>query len=243
MGMRGAFLLLALAASPLAAQDGAAPPRAPQVTPSPLRGATRAPMVSQRHPHPPRDEQIKAIDIPQAAKDEGHNGRATYTVTVGPDGKLIALTLKESSMSSAIDAAVKARLETARFIPATDKDGNKVQGTVDVWMTYARHDADSPGGGIATYTCGDLVREWDWFTAANAARRKLFWPHNAFTSLTSIEAMRQGITPSREDRLAARAQREAMWLKLIKRCRKKPAGLMLEEVDQPDAYANLVNSF
>lgn len=146
-------------------------------------------------------------------------------------------------MSPAIDAAVKARAETLRYFPATDKDGNKVQGTVDVSMTYARHDADSPGGGIATYTCGDLVREWDWFTAANAARRKLFWPHNAYTSLTSIEAMRQGTTPSREDRLAARAMREVMWAKLIKRCRKKPSRLMLEEVDQPGAYANLVNSF
>ncbi|MCZ8370321.1 MAG: TonB family protein [Porphyrobacter sp.] len=181
--------------------------------------------------------------MPQAAKDEGHNGRATYTATVGADGKLVALVLKESSMSPAIDAAVKARAEKLYYFPATDKDGNKVAGTVDVSMAYARHDSDSPGGGMQTYTCGDLVREWDWFTAANAARRKLFWPHNAFTSLTAIEAMRQGSTPSREARLAARAEREAAWAKLIKRCRKTPARLMLEEVDQPEAYANLVKAF
>ena len=87
------------------------------------------------------------------------------------------------------------------------------------------------------------MREWDWFTAANAGRRKLFWPHNAYTSLTSIEAMRQGETPSREARLAARKEREDMWAKLIKRCRKTPARLMLDEVDQQAAYANLVNSF
>lgn len=241
--MRGAFLLLALAAGPLAAQDAAAPQVAPQVAPSPLRGATRAPIVSQRHPQRARPAAVKAIDIPQAAKDEGHNGRATYTATVGPDGKLIALTLKESSMSPAIDAAVKARLETARFIPATDTDGNAVQGTVDVWMTYARHDADSPGGGIATYTCGDLVREWDWFTAANAARRKLFWPHNAYTSLASIGRMEQGDKLNRAQMLADRKVREGMWAKLIKRCRKAPERLMLDEVDQPEAYARLVNSF
>lgn len=34
-----------------------------------------------------------------------------------------------------------------------------------------------------------------------------------------------------------------MWAKLIKRCRKTPARLMLDEVDQPVDYANLVNSF
>ena len=230
--MRRALLPLALAASPLAAQLAVPPP--------PVR---TVPMALERNPRPASAQRITAVDIPQAAKDEGHNGTASYTARVGADGKLIALALKESSMSPAIDAAVKARAETLRYFAATDKDGNKVEGSVDVRAGYARHDADSPGGGIETYTCGDLVREWDWFTAANAGRRKLFWPHNAFTSLTSIEAMGRGVTPSREERLLARAQREAMWLKLIKRCRKKPARLMLDEVDQPQAYANLVNSF
>lgn len=244
--LRGALIagLLALSA-PTAAQESTASTSPPPATGKRKMGTDflGAPASVTRHPQRARPKAVKPIDIPQAAKDEGHNGRATYTITVGPDGTLISLILKESSMSPAIDEAVKARLETARYIPATDKDGNKVQGTADAWMTYARHDADSPGGGIETYTCGDLVREWDWFTAANAARRKLFWPHNAYTSLTSVEAMRQGVTPSRTERLSARAKREAMWAKLIKRCRKTPARLMLEEVDQPQAYANLVNSF
>ncbi|MFN3864496.1 MAG: TonB family protein [Erythrobacter sp.] len=196
-----------------------------------------------RHPLRVTAQSVKAVDIPQAAKDAGHNGRATFTATVGPDGKLIALVLKESSMSPAIDAAVKSRAEQLFFYPATDKDGNRIEGTVDVSMVYARYNKDSPGGGIETYTCGDLVREWDWFTAANAGRRKLFWPHNAYPSLTSIEAMRAGVMPDRDARLTARAQREAMWTKLIKRCRKAPERLMLSEVDQPEAYARLVNAF
>lgn len=226
------LLLLALAASPLAAQ--------PAVPGPPVR---TLPMPAERNPRPATAQRIAALDIPQAAKDEGHNGTATYTATVGPDGKLVALILKESSMSPAIDAAVKARAETLWYFAATDKDGNKIEGSVDVRGGYSRHDQDSPGGGIATYTCGDLVREWDWFTAANVARRKLFWPHNAYTSLTGIEAMRQGVTPSREERLAVRQQREGMWAKLIKRCRKTPGRLMLDEVEEPQAYANLVNSF
>lgn len=236
MRQRGALAMLAAAAAcPLAAQDVAPPPPETVVRPEPMR--------VERNPRAASAQRVGAIDIPQAAKDEGHNGTATWTATVGPDGKLIGLVLRESSMSPAIDAAVKARAETLRYFAATDKDGNKVQGTVDVRGSYARHDSDSPGGGIENYTCGDLVREWDWFTAANAGRRKLFWPNNAYTSLTSVGQLLAGERPSREARLAARMEREKMWAKLIKRCRKTPARLMLEEVDQPDDYASLVNSF
>ena len=231
----GALSFLVLAASPLAAQQ------ATPVAPAP---AVRAvPMLAERNPRPASAERVKAVDIPQAAKDAGHNGSTTYTATVGADGKLIGLALKESSMSPAIDAAVKARAEALWYFAATDKDGSKVQGTVDVRGGYARHDRDSPGGGIETYTCGDLVREYDWFTAANAGRRKLFWPENAYTSLTSVGQILAGERPRPEDRLAARMQREKMWAKLIKRCRKTPARLMLAKIDEPLDYANLVNSF
>jgi TonB family protein len=200
-------------------------------------------MLAPGHPERVRAERVRSVDIPQWAKDEGHNGRATYTATVGPDGNLIALVLKESSMSPAIDEAVRARAEKLYYFAATDKDGNPVEGSVDVMIGYARHDADSQGGGIGDYTCGDLVREWDWFTAANAGRGKLFWPQNAFTSFTSVGQILAGERPSRAERAAMRAEREKMWTKIIKRCRKTPARLMLEEVDQPEAYANLVNSF
>ncbi len=234
--MRGALLLALAIAAPSAAQQAVpAPPPAP-VT----RGVA---MLPPNLPEPVQAERVKTVDIPQAAKDAGHNGTATYVATVGADGKLIALVLKESSMSPAIDAAVKARAEGLWYLPSRDKAGTKITGTAQVRMSYARHDKDSPGGGIESYTCGDLVREWDWFTAANAARRKLFWPHNAYTSLASMMAMQDGVMPSAEQRLSSRKAREAMWAALIKRCRKTPEKLMLDEVDHRQAYANLVNSF
>ncbi|AOL94372.1 energy transducer TonB [Porphyrobacter sp. LM 6] len=200
-------------------------------------------MLAVPNPRPARAERLDSIDIPQAAKDEGHNGSATYIAEVGADGKLIALRLKESSMSPAIDAAVKAQAEKLYYFAATDKDGNKIVGTAEVRGAYAHYDRRSPGGGLETYTCGDLVREWDWFTAANAGRRKLFWPHNAYTSLASIEAMRSGISPDRKSMLNSRQKREKMWADLIKRCRKTPAKPMLDEVEEPDAYRRLMESF
>ena len=200
-------------------------------------------MPPRSHPEPVRFQRAKTVDIPQAAKDEGHNGTATYIARVGADSKLIALELKESSGSAAIDDAARQRAEALWYLAATDKTGKAVEGTVDIRLSYARHDSDSPGGGIESYTCGDLVREWDWFTAANAGRGKLFWPHNAYTSLASMMAMQDAVTPSAEQRLSSRKARETMWAALITRCRKTPERLMLAEVDHPVAYANLVNSF
>lgn len=239
--MRGAILAAALMASPLAGQQTAPPPSAPERPAVEIQMLPVAP--APRHPRRAGAQRLKTVDIPQAAKDAWHNGAASYAATVGADGQLTALTLKQSSMSPAIDAAVEARARALRYTPATDKDGTPVEGTVDVVASYARHDRNSPGGGIETYTCGNLVREYDWFTAANAGRRKLFWPHNAFTSLATIETMRLGATPDLETRLANRQQREKMWAKLIKRCRKAPNKLMLDEVDQPQAYVRLFNSF
>lgn len=240
--MAGALLtaLLALAA-PLGAQEQQPPPQQGETAKPPLPAVKRMP--TRRHPQPVQAERVKAVDIPQAAKDAGHNGKATYTATVGPDGKLTALELKQSSMSPAIDAAVKAQAEQLWYGAATDAAGNPIEGKVDVFIGYARHDSDSPGGGIETYTCGDLIREYDWFTAANAGRRKLFWPENAYTSLASIVRMEQGVALDRAKMLADRQAREKMWAKLIKRCRKAPEKLMLSEVDQPEAYRRLVNSF
>jgi len=232
---RGALLLLVLAACPLAAQDAAPTPKPPAVRP--------APMLAVPNPRPARVMLGPVIDIPQAAKDAGHNGSATYLAAIGPDGTLLALKLIDSSNSPAIDEAVKMAALSLTYLPATDKDGKKVESTTEVRMGYARYDRRSPGGGIATYTCGDLVREWDWFTAANAGRRKLFWPHNAYTSLASIEAMRAGVSPDRQSMLESRQKREKMWAALIKRCRKTPARLMLDEVDEPEAYRRLLESF
>jgi TonB family protein len=232
--MRGAAALALALAAPAAAQ---------QAEPTPAPVVRTLPTLAPRHPQLVRAERVKAVDIPQAAKDAGHNGNATYTATVGPDGKLTALVLKVSSMSPAIDEAVKARAEKLYYFPATDAAGNKIEGTVDVFIGYARHDSDSPGGGIETYTCGDLIREYDWFTAANAGRRKLFWPQNAYTSLTSVGQLLAGERPKPQERMAVRAKREKMWANLIKPCRKKPEKLMLSEVDQPEDYRRLVNSF
>jgi TonB family protein len=240
LSLATAMMMLGQGAPAHAQEVALDPPPAPKTDSLPAR----MPMVqTPRNPRSAWTLRETSVDIPQWAKDEGHNGSATYRATVGPDGKLVRLELIKSSKSAAIDEAVKARAEAKYYSPATDADGNKIEGTVEVRMGYARHEADSPGGGFRDYSCGALVREYDWFKQAHGDGPPLFWPENAYTSLTSIVQMVEGLTPDRAERLRQREQREVMWGKLIKRCRNNPEKLMIEEVEQPDEYLRLVESF
>ena len=80
-------------------------------------------MPPRGHPEQVRFQRARTADIPQAAKDEGHNGPATYVARAGADSKLIALEIQERSGSAAIDDAVRQRAETLWYLDATDRAG------------------------------------------------------------------------------------------------------------------------
>ncbi len=231
----GAILVALLALAPPAAaqsQDGGAA-QVDRIVPVPARSNPSAARVARLGP----------LDIPQEAKDAGHNGAATWTATVGADGKLVDLTLKRSSNSPAIDAAARAMAESAHYFPATDREGHKVEGSVDVRLEYARWNKESPGGGLDTYRCGDLVRETDWFADANAGTIKIFALENFFVSQPSLMAMQEGAIWSRTEREQSRAKRGKEWVGLIRQCRKTPDRAFLDLVDNRAFYRRLVESF
>mgnify|MGYP002780950457 FL=1 len=168
----------------------------------------------------------------------------TWLATVGPDGKLKSLTLKRSSNSPAIDAAAKAWAEAAYYLAATDAAGAAIEGEAEVRLDYARWDDESPGGGLGDYRCADLVREAEWFAAANAGERKIFTLENFFTSMPGLKAMLDGAaTPSIEERQRGYASRGREWQRLLQRCRRSPDRLFLDLVDDAPFYRSLVESF
>ncbi|MEQ5787071.1 hypothetical protein J3454_04120 [Erythrobacter sp. NFXS35] len=232
--VRGAAILLAVAASPLAAQ---------QAGPAPKANVLVIPAPKERSPHRfPKVEPVKTVDIPQWAKDAGHNGHAIYTAIVAPDDTLISLELKRSSGSAAIDAAVKARAETLWYRAGTDAAGNPVESEIPVRIRYARFDEDSPGGGIDAYSCRDLVREEDWFHAANADREDpvllgdVFLPELVYLTLGSMLRLERGEPTDDATVDADIAARKIMWQSLLERCQKTPERLLLDEVDHPEAF-------
>ncbi|MFZ9395079.1 MAG: energy transducer TonB [Erythrobacter sp.] len=200
-------------------------------------------MRAPRHPEPAGVQRVNSVDIPQWAKDEGHNGTASFIALVGADSRLIRLELDRSSGSPAIDAAARERAESLYYMAATDASGAKVEGTVKVRLGYARHDPDSPGGGLDDYTCRDLVKEYRWFARANAGVRRIFWLENAYTSMDVLGQLQSGAVPSLEQRQKQRAVREKQWKALLKRCEKAPDGLFLDQVEERDNYLRLVNAF
>lgn len=220
---------LVLLAGPLAAQQ-AEPEPSPFVTivPAPGEGGMF---------RFPRVEPVKTVDIPQWAKDEGHNGRAVYRATISPDNTLVGLELMQSSGSAAIDAAVKARAETLWYKAGTDPAGKPIESRIPVAMEYARHDKDSPGGGIETYTCGDLVREFEWYMAANVDSATPFLPQLIYVGLRTYLRLEQGEPVDVPIMDADADERRPMWQALLERCRNAPQRLMLDEVDYPETFS------
>ena len=213
-------------------------------------GAQSVPaMIDRAVPAPPREnrrasaERVKAVDIPQWAKDEGHNGSATFEATIAADRSLKSLELVDSSNSEAIDAAVEARARSLYYFPATDAQGTPIESKVRVRMGYARYDSDSPGGGLADYTCGEFLREYAWFLEANRERRALFWLQNAYVSMPGVNALLEGQRPSIAQRQAVRDARFKQWKQLMKRCSKKPARLFLDEVEDRDGFLRIAEAF
>lgn len=204
----------------------------PAVAPAPPRPV---PVLAPRHPEQVRGGPRQPIDIPQWAKDAGHNGSATHRVEVGPDGKILSITVTRSSRSPAIDAAALAAAKAAWYIPATDPSGKPASGTIEVRSEYARWDDEAPGGGLDTYRCADLTREYDWFIAAHKVTGHLFWPQNAYVGRLMLD--------NRTGAPRDRAVFEKRWTSIVKQCRKQPDTLMLEIVDEPNAYRGMVESF
>ena len=188
-------------------------------------------------------ERVKTVDIPEHAKEQGHNGRATFEATVAADGSLAGLELVSSSKSDAIDAAVRSRAETLVYKAATDRDGRGIEGTVRVSMSYARYDNDSPGGGLDDYSCDNLIREYDWFTSAHNGQGPVFVPQLVYTTLDFWVHVANGEDVSEEtidDELAARRD---MWPQFLDQCRSQPEARVLDVVDHPDIFREQIERY
>ena len=233
--MRWAAILVALAASPLGAQQAEPASGSPlTVIPGPkTQSLYRFPQV----------EPVKTVDIPHWAKDEGHNGVAVLIATIAPDNRLIALELKQSSGSDAIDAAVRERAQTLWYRAGTDTTGTPVESRWQIFMEYARWDKDSPGGGLQTYTCGNLVREHDWFMSVDIERPRPFYPMSLYLKLGPMWRMEQGLDVDVSSADAEIEERRGLWSMLLERCRRAPERLLLDEVDHPELYLRLVDSY
>jgi len=127
-----AFLLAA--AQGIAISNSPAPPVVvlpPQSVP-PAAMQPSPPVV--RRPQSPRPTQslFSIDDYPYAALGTGARGVVAFRLTVGPDGRVVACAIRQSSGSAVLDATTCNILRRrAHYMPAMDSNGNPVAGTVD----------------------------------------------------------------------------------------------------------------
>jgi TonB family protein len=85
--------------------------------PPPHRAQPRAPLASY----------VSQDDYPASAQSRGEQGRVTFGLDIGPDGRVTACNILGSSGSSALDnATCRIMRSRARFTPARDGDGRPV---------------------------------------------------------------------------------------------------------------------
>jgi protein TonB len=107
------------------------PPQPPQLP--------RDPVVRQTEPPPPRMPPQRARanlgsyfttdDYPAAALRAEAEGRTSFSLTIGPDGRVTNCTVTGSSGNSALDGATCRILRSrARYTPARDQNRNPISG-------------------------------------------------------------------------------------------------------------------
>lgn len=76
-------------------------------------------------------------DYPAAALRNNQQGRVAFTLDVGPDGRVTACRVRESSGSAALDQATCRIMQSrARFTPALDAQGLAVAGQAQAAVTW-----------------------------------------------------------------------------------------------------------
>ena len=115
------LLLLAQSMPPLVLPPQSVPPAAMQPP-----GIVRGPQERGT-----TQSYISPDDYPAAAAGTGARGIVDFTLTIGPDGRVIGCNINKSSGSSALDAATCNILKRrAKFTPARDSNGQPTTDTV-----------------------------------------------------------------------------------------------------------------
>jgi len=106
------------------------PPETTPVPPPPpraTRGVSRSPIRAAAQPLAPLQSLISAEDYPASALAGREQGRPSFRLAVGPDGRVAGCVILTSTGSGALDTSTCRILRArARFTPARDPSGNPV---------------------------------------------------------------------------------------------------------------------
>ena len=136
-----AFLIFAAAAvPPNVTFSNSAPPQSMVLPPQSVPpAAIQPPAHVLRDPQErlPASRYFSRDDYPAAAVATRAQGIVRFTVTIGPDGRVIGCTINQSSGSSELDRATcNIMRRRARYTPAMDSSGNPVAGTIDQQVVW-----------------------------------------------------------------------------------------------------------
>ena len=124
-------VLILLAAAQATSAKPAAAPAPPPAETAPRTEATRGTVPStglRAEPSRPLQSLISIDDYPASALANRDEGRTSFRLTVGPDGRVTGCVILGSSGSSALDSATcEIVRRRGRFTPARDGSGRPIE--------------------------------------------------------------------------------------------------------------------
>lgn len=202
----------------------------------------RIPPPTANRQHPKRARAVNYdgyVEIPDWAREAGHNGVVTVRALVGPDGKATGVEVVTSSNSSAIDAAAVEEALALRYEPATSGNGEPTVGHFDMQFRYGQ--STTPRGeSYGAYTCKAMISELRWYSAANPETADFFNPQSRYTRLVVWQRRRDQPRMTVKEADESERQRLPMWEALVERCESNPDSLF---VDQMEDRAEFLEEF
>lgn len=204
------------------------PPSAPSIAPRP--------MLARVHPRAYDGH----VEIPQWARDEGHNGVVQVVTTVDRDGKPTSVKVLKSSNSEAIDTAALEEAMELPYDPAQTVSGEPISGTVTLRFQFAKYLSDRLFWyDFRSYTCANMLGEMHWYTAANPETVDFFGPKVIYTGLAIRQNRYARPRMTREERERSRREREPMWNGLVEACKASPKSSFTDVMEDRSAFLEI----
>lgn len=174
--------------------------------------------------------------FPEEAKQLGHNGKVVAKGRIDETGKLVDVSIAESSKSPLLDGAVLTALADWRFAVPKDLAGTPKATDVSLPFDFSQAEgsAQSYIGNLRFYRCDVFVRETDWWVSAHPDQpisRHQFYTFMAGVQLLVPEAL--GLpkanlgSPAGIKELSTR--HATAWSNAVTRCRASPQSTFLAE--------------
>ena len=160
--------------------------------------------------------------MPEEARLAGHHGTVQLAGTLGADGILTNVSVKQTSGSSLLDQAALNGIKEWKFTPALDPAGTPI--AIPVTIPIEFYSFKTPDGGINHYNCRQWVVDTQWYAAnfPDPKKDQFYLMMSGFSFAGAFSAL----GPNNDALKKASERFDRNWEAALNECRSKPDALV-----------------